>query len=101
MPHCMHRTGYSFTLGSALGLKGLTDSSRVGRLHLLRVENVIHAGSRPTLNGTMQDDQGLLWHAWMHEGMYPAHRHFNASKQCWCTMSPQLACQPDSLKFIA
>lgn len=52
----------------------LTDSSRWGQLHLVGVENVIHAGSCSLLKGTMQDDQGLLWHAWVHEGMYSAQK---------------------------
>jgi hypothetical protein len=51
---------------------GLTHSIRVGKLQLMRVEDVIHAGGCPLLQGTMQNDQGLLGHARVHENVYPA-----------------------------
>lgn len=53
-------------------LQELTDNSRTAQLHLGRMDNVTHAGGCSTLKGTMQDDQGLLWHTRVHEGMYSA-----------------------------
>jgi len=61
---------------------GLTNSIRVGELQLMRVEDVIHAGGCPLLQGTMQNDQGLLGHAGVHENMYPA------SKVPWMNKAP-------------
>ena len=65
--HDIHSVAGAKTL-----VQKLTDSSRWGQLHLVGMENVIHAGSCSLLKGTMQDDQGLLWHTWVHESMYSA-----------------------------
>ena len=50
----------------------LTGRSRLGKLCWLGLEDVVHAGGCASLKGTVQDDQGLLWHAGMHECMYPS-----------------------------
>ena len=73
----------------------------MGKRHLLGVEDVIHAGGRATLDGTMENNQGLMWHAWMHEGMYPAHTYFGQHAnlmQCWGTMQFSLPLVSDNLK---
>ena len=60
-------------MGCAL-VQELTNGSRGPQLHLVRMENVVHASSCPMLKGTMQDNQGLLWHARVHEGMDSAQK---------------------------
>ena len=52
-------------------LEGLTESVRMHQLQLVGVQDVIHTGGCPSLQGTMQYNQGLLGHAGMQEGMYP------------------------------
>jgi len=70
---------------------GLTNSIRVGKLQLMRVEDVIHAGGCPLLQGTMQNDQGLLGHARVHENVYPASK-VHESTYCHQSLTVAMVC---------
>lgn len=50
----------------------LTGAVRVHQLQLVGMQDVAHAGGCPSLQGTVQDDQGLLGHAGVHEGVHSA-----------------------------
>lgn len=42
-------------------------------LHRVVWEDLHHGGGSAMLQGTMEDDKGLLGHGGVHEGMYPPH----------------------------